>query len=517
MNSSIVSRLFLLFSILLVIAVAIWLFKPSDTGRYHLVMTGVGKGRIHPFRAKFEPYRGKRMGGAAGQASIIKETVASFSGEPYNIVSIGSEISGTADAYFSRGSAVVSALNGLGIELMLIGNIEFTFGQERLRELKKEADFVFLSSNIGEAGTGQVPDYISPEVILYPGGGLRIGMVGLSPPSTPDLTAKGNVAGLEFALPGPELKNRIEALRKAGVDIVVLLTLYDRNRISFEEWRGIVSAKPDICVMLDYEIEEPPPFMKDGIILKTLSGYNQSKEIDVLDLEISGHPAKIISFAGRRLAVNHAEIEPDVEMAAIVERATRQVREMKKKKIAEFAADYQREYSQECPVGNLVAEAMKHETGAEISLQNSGGIQNDINSGEFTFGDLFNVLPFDNQVVTMELSGSDLLELFTQSASKRRGILQVAGVTYAFANRSREDYEVKEVLVDGQPIQPQKWYSICTNSFLGEGGDNFLAFRNGRNLRYGRQQRDVVSDYLIMKGREGSIELSTDGRIKAEN
>ncbi len=514
--STVFSRLFLFLSVILAVLVALWLFAPSDVNRYHLVLTGVGKGRIHPYRAKFEPYKGKKMGGAAGQSAVIKETVASFSGEPFNIVSIGSEISGTADAYFTRGSAVVAALNGLGIELMLVGNIEFTFGQERLRELAREADFIFLSSNISEGGTGRPPDYINPEAILYPGGGLRVGMLGLTPPSTPDLTARGNVAGLEFLLPGPDLKNRVDALRKAGVDLVILLTLYDRSRISYDEWKAIVAARPDVCVLLDYEIEEPPAIMKDGIVIKTVSGYNQSKEIDVLDLDVSGRPARIVSFSGRRIAANHAEIDPDAKMTLLVNKATRQVKDVKKQVIAEFTNDYQREYSHECPIGNLIADSLRHETGAEIALQNSGGIQSDIDSGEFTFGDLFNVLPFDNQVVQMQISGSDILEILTQSASKRRGILQVSGLSYSFANRGQDDYEVKEVLVGSEPIVATKTYLVGTNSFLGDGGDNFLAFRNGRNLQYGRQQRDVVRDYLQMIGRNGPIDLKTEGRIKAE-
>jgi 2',3'-cyclic-nucleotide 2'-phosphodiesterase (5'-nucleotidase family) len=514
--NSLVSRLFLFLSVTLVIVVSVWLFSPEEVRKYHLVLTGISKGRMHPFRARFKPYKGKKMGGAAGISALIKETVASFSGEPFNLVSLGSEISGTADAYFTRGSAIVSALNGLGIELMLVGNIEFTFGQERLRELSREADFAFLSSNVSEGGTGQTPDYLRPEIILYPGRGLRVGMVGLTPPSTPDLTFRGNVAGLEFQTPGIDLKNRIGALRKAGVDLVILLTLYDRERISFEEWKAIADAKPDVCVMIDYAIEEPPPFKKDGVIIKTISGYNKSKEIDVLDLELSADPVSIVSFSGRRFAANHAEIDPDPEVAQIVEKATRKVRALKRHSIAEFAEDYQRQYSQECPIGNMVADAMRAETGAEIALQNSGGIQNNITAGEFTLGDLFDVLPFDNQVVIMDLQGSDLQELFTQSASIRRGILQVSGASYSFTNRSIEDYELKEVLVGNEPIVATKTYSVSTNSFLGDGGDNFLAFRRGRNLRYGRQQRDVVSEYLEKIGREGPIKLSVEGRIKVE-
>lgn len=514
--NSLASRLFLTLSIILVILVSIWLFNPVERRGYHLILTGVSKGRMHPFRAKFKPYKGKKMGGAAGVASLVKDTVASFSGEPYNLVSIGSEISGTADAYFTRGSAIISSLNAIGIEAMLVGNIEFTFGQERIRELAKEADFAFVSSNVSEGGTGQTPDYISPEIILYPGAGLRIGLVGLTPPSTPDLTFRGNVAGLEFQAPGIDLKNRIGALRKAGVDAVVLLTLYDRERISFEEWKAIADAKPDVCVMIDYAVVEPPPFMKDGVIIKTVSGYNKSKEIDVLDLEFSSNPTKITSFSGRRFPVNHAELHPDQKVSQIVERATRKVRNLKKRKITDFVEDYQREYSQECPIANMIADSMRMETGAEIGLQNSGGIQNNIVAGKFTVGDLFDVLPFDNQVIVMELKGSDLQELFTQSASLRRGILQVSGAKYAFSNRTNDNYELKEVLVGDEPIIATKTYSVTTNSFLGDGGDGFLSFRSGRNIRFGRQQRDVISDYLEKIGQDGPIKLQVEGRIEVE-
>ncbi len=514
--NSFVSKLFLTLSILFALGIAVWLFYPEDSRNYHLILTGVSKGRLQPFRAKFKPYKGKKMGGAAGIAAVLKETVASFSGEPYNFVSIGSEISGTADAYFTRGAAIVTALNGLGIEAMLIGNIEFTFGQERLRELSREADFAFLSSSIYESGTGQTPDYVSPELILYPGSGLRVGLVGLTPPSTPDLTFRGNVAGLDFTGPGPELKSRIAALRKAGVDIVVLLTLYDRERISFKEWQAIVDCAPDVCVMLDYEMSEPPPLKKDGIIVKTVSGYNQSKEIDVLDLQLQGSPARIAAFFFFFFAVNHAEIDADEEIARLVNQATKKVWDVKKEKIASFAGDYKRQYHGECPIGNMVADAMRLESGADVAIQNSGGIQSDISAGDMTFGDLFGVLPFDNQLVVMELTGSDLQELFSRSASLHRGILQVSGASYSFTNRKINDYELKEVLVGSEPVIATQTYRVCTNSFLADGGDNFIAFKNGKNLQYGRQQRDVVADYLRKIGRDGPIELPVEQRISVE-
>jgi 2',3'-cyclic-nucleotide 2'-phosphodiesterase (5'-nucleotidase family) len=396
---------------------------------------------------------------------------------------------------------------------MLIGNIEFTFGQERLKELAAESDFPFLSSNIHESGTEHTPSYISPELILTPGRGLKIGIVGITPPNTPDLTSKGNVLGLDFLPPDSSLKKRIANLRQASADLVVLLTLYDKERISPNEWTAIADAQPDICVMLDYQVDNTAAIMKDGIIVKTVSGYNKSKEVDVLDLELSSKPTKILSFAGRRIAVNHGEIDPDKKVQEIIDSETRQVGSIKEKVIGSFAGDYKRMFSEECPIANMIADAMRDSTGAEIAIQNSGGIQNNIQEGEMTFGDLFNVMPFDNQLVTMNLSGSDLMELFTNSASIRRGILQVSGCSYKFANRGFNDYDLKEVLLNGSPIVATETYNVTTNSFLADGGDNFLAFKRGRNLRYGLQLRDAVQKYIKKQSQKGPIELSVEGRV----
>ncbi|MGM0599299.1 MAG: bifunctional metallophosphatase/5'-nucleotidase [Candidatus Rifleibacteriota bacterium] len=513
MNSKL-GKIFLVLSLILLAAVVLRLAGPEETKHYHLILTGVSKGRLHPYRARFKPHKGQLVGGAAGLSALIKNRVASFGRDPYNLVSVGSELSGTADAYFTRGAAIVSALNGIGVEAMLVGNIEFTFGQKRLSELSEQAEFPFLSSNVTETGPGQIPAYLTPEVILYPGQSIKVGFVGLTPPQTPDLTFAPNVVGLEFAKVETALENRILSLRKAGVDIIVLLTLLNSKKINSRQWKSIVNVRPDVCIMLDYEIEAPRVVRKDGIIIKTISGYNKTKEIDTLDLALRGNPAKIVAFSGSRHVVNHAELIPDKEVAEIVEETTRKVRELKKEKIAEFARDYQRKYYREGPIGNMVADAMKAETGAEVALQNAGGIQNNISSGTFTVGDLFNVLPFDNQLVTMQISGSALLEILSQSASLYRGVMQVSGMSYAFANREEDDYELKWAKINGEPVVATRTYSICTNSFLASGGDNFLGFKQGRNLEYGRIQRDVVKDYLAQFQDEWPVELMVEDRIK---
>ena len=510
------NQIFLAASIISLLITILWLAYPGQNRRYHLVLTGMGRGRIHPFKAKFKPYQGKKMGGAAGVASVIKETVASFSGDPFNVFSIGTEISGTADSYFSRGASVIQTMNAVGVEAMLPGNIEFSYGRKRLAELSKEAEFGFVSSNIVEKESGRTPSWLSSELFFNPGLGLKIGLLGITPPETPNLTARSNIEGLEFLQPGDVLKSRVDALKRAGADIVVLLTLFSRDRISLQEWRLIASASPDICVMLDYEIEPPPSLKKDGVIIQTVSGYNQSKEVDILDLELTPPPTQIVRFSSRRLAVNHAEITPDPQVAAVAEKVTRQSRELKDVFVGSFAEDYARSYASECPIGNMIADAMLAESGADIAIQNSGGVHGNIQAGDFTLGDLFSIMPFDNQIVQMTLSGRDLLDIFSVSASLKRGVLQVANASYTFIYRNDGDFVLKSLLVAGEPVVAEKDYAVCTNNFLAEGGDNFISFRKGRNVQFGRQQRDVIREYIVNKAQNGPVTLKTEGRIVRE-
>lgn len=510
------SQIFLVASIISLVITVLWLMYPENNRRYHLVLTGMSRGRIHAFKAKFKPYQGKKMGGAAGCAAVIKEEIASFSGAPFNVLSLGSMISGTADAYFTRGDAVIQTMKAMGVEAMLPGNLEFTYGQQRLQELSDESGIVFVSSNITETETGRAPSYVSPEVIFNPGGGLKIGVLGISPPATPNLTARKNIEGLEFSQPDARLKDKVADLRRAGADIVVLLTMFSREHIKAAEWQPIASAAPDVCVMLDYELDAPATVRRDGVIIKTVSGYNQSKEIDVLDLELKMDPVRIVRFKGRRIPVNHAEIKPDPDTAIIAERVTRQIRAVKDTVIGSFAEDHQRQYSQECVIGNFIADALRTETGADIALHNSGGTQNNIQMGDFTLGDLFSIMPFDNHIVTMTLTGQQIQELLGVSASLQRGLLQISGGSYAFCNDGGSVFSVKDIRIGDEPLDLEKDYLVSTNNFLAEGGDNFTLFTAGRDIKFGRQQRDVVLEKIEQLSKEGPIRLAPESRIVRE-
>ena len=479
----------------------------------------MGRAKINPYIAKFKPYKGKKMGGFAIMNTIVKEEVASFTQneEPYCFISLGAELSGSAEAFLTKGEAIAKALNAIHLDAMLIGNIDFSFGKERLAELSKNTSFKFLASNVVYEKNNQTPEYFSDELILNSPYDLKYGLIGLTPYDTPNLATKESISELKFIKPSEILNKRVKSLREKGADLIAVLTQYNKESITSEEWLAIASASPDICFMLDSDIDTPIPFFKDGILIYTISSYNQTKEIDILNLEITkSRPIKIVGVSSNRIGANSAEYDEDKEVASIIDKATANIRAFRDKIIGKFAKDYTKSYYSECPFGDYVADIMLKETSADIALLNSGSIHGNISEGNFTNGDLYSIMPFANKIVTMDLKGSDILELLKISASRKRGILQVSGLEYSYTYHNSKDYRLNYVKIKGEDIVPDKSYKVATNNFLADGGDNYLPFTRGENIVIGNSQRDTIRNIIVSQSLIAPIELKIDGRIKVE-
>ncbi len=513
-------RLMLAGAALVLLAAIAWVLMPSGARQYHLIISGLRKGQIASFTARFHPYKDRHVGGAAHAVTLLDDLIASLSGRPFNVVSLGNDLSGSSEAYFSRGQAVVETMNCFHLDAMLIGNLDLSFGASRLRELRSTAAFPFLSSNMVDEGTLQPPDYLIPELLLKHDSHLSVGLLGLTPPDTPHLTASNNVQGLRFLSAAKALPERAARLRKSGATLIVLLTLFDRNRLPQETWDAIRTAAPDIVIMLDFDVEPPLPHLRDGILVKTINGYNQGKEIDLLSLELTA-AGRIDRFASRRIPVFSDELVPHPRTRTITEEAQQRIAEVRSELITVFPQSLEKQYASECPIGNLITDAMRRSTGCDLAFHNSGGIQSNIASGPFSRGDLYNVLPFDNEMVTMDLTGQSILELLTLSASLKRGILQISGGSYTFANRSIDDYELKEVRIGDELLQATRTYRITTNSFLADGGDEYRPFQQGKNQIVGPLVRDVFSAFLTANSASETRVLSpslllTAPRIRRE-
>ena len=162
------------------------------------------------------------------------------------------------------------------------------------------------------------------------------------------------------------------------------------------------------------------------------------------------------------------------------------------------------------PAGNLIADTFKAHFDAECAFQNRGGIRCDLPKGPVTRRDLFEILPFGNHPVLLELRGEHLEGTLRQAVEgTAHSGLEVSGLVLEVT--AGDHPKLMQVLVNGEPLDPQRVYRVATNNFLAEGGDNFLLLAEAESVTH-----DQVYLRTILERRfnGGSLTPPTDNRYR---
>ena len=150
-------------------------------------------------------------------------------------------------------------------------------------------------------------------------------------------------------------------------------------------------------------------------------------------------------------------------------------------------------------IGNLVCEAMKDYTKADFAFMNLGGIRDEILSGPISYREVFNVMPFDNQIALIEVDGNFLKEIIETRVSGSRHGLRTAGIKVVI-NRKRENFNrISKLYIGGEPWQPDKMYKVTTSDFLLQGNAGLALLTKvpeSQITRYENGLRDVIVEYI---------------------
>ena len=167
----------------------------------------------------------------------------------------------------------------------------------------------------------------------------------------------------------------------------------------------------------------------------------------------------------------------------------------------------------ECGLGNLICDIMlsyservlkKH---IDIAFYNMGGLRIELPKGDITLSMIFELVPFENEMVTIDILGKDLDGLFQQIALKKGG--PIAGFTMGISSKGATN-----IKVGGKEIEPDRTYSIISNDYLINGGDNYImpSYTNRQNLKV--KFRDAVLEELKdYKSKNIQLHPKTDGRV----
>lgn len=375
-----------------------------------------------------------------------------------------------------QGRHIVDLLNAMGLDYDTLGNHEFDYGPDNLLEQVRASEFGWVSANIVDARTGDAfgaEEGVQRYTVHEFEDGLRVGITGFAPPDTPEVTTLGPNA--QMADLHEAAREVVEALRGEDVDLVLALSHLcgpDADRL-VQEVDGIDVIVGDHCA----DVWEQPRLIGDTLVSRAGDEYEFLGE---LVLQVGSDGVQDWSFTLHEIT---ADIEPHAEIAELTASYEDELDAALSETVGETEVplDVRREAvrSEETNIGNFIADVMREETGADIALQNGGSIRADriIEPGELTLRDVIETLPFENYVVVIEVDGASVreaLELSVSTVEEGHGrFLQVSGLSFTYDPSAEPGERVREVTVDGEPLDPDATYQLATNSFMAEGGDGY--------------------------------------------
>ncbi|MGC5585199.1 bifunctional metallophosphatase/5'-nucleotidase [Ornithinimicrobium sp. W1665] len=471
-------------------------------------------------------------GGAAYLAGLVNELTRDFRGATLT-VSSGDSIGGSA--FYSglfQDEPTIEVLNAMGLDASAVGNHEFDEGVDELFRMVEGgnhpelgqmgdspyagADFPYLAANVQWKGTD---DPILPPYVVKKVKGVEVGFIGVVTSDTPILVSPGGIADVEFTDEADALNRYTAELQAQGVEAIVGLVheggfdggAYSRT-ISTED----VNAGCDTLAGPIVDIHDRTSQEVDVL----LTGHTHNGFACLLDTGGEGAPRAVAGPGdwGRVLSqttfqvdrrtndivreslsvenhlVDNATISPDPQIQAIVDEWVARGDVVGETVVGSTAEaiegdegtagpNGERSRSFETPMANLVADSIlwgTQENGAQIAFMNVGGVRASLDQGDVTYREAYEVMPFNNILVTVTMTGAQIEAVLNQQYIATRGRPQLAlgvseGFTYTWDNTAKAVVPGTMEL-NGVPIEPDATYRVSTLNFLQEGGDGFTAF-----------------------------------------
>lgn len=414
------------------------------------------------------------LGGAAILASYFAHERDGFRG-PVILLDGGDVMQGTPISNLTQGRSTVDYYNRVGYGGAALGNHEFDWTVDVLRQRIEQAEFPWLSANLFVAGSDTAPSWVKPTAVVDVNG-VRVGLIGLSTEETPETTRGSNVAGLEFRDGAAAIDREVPRLRSQGADFVIVVAhagaICETETSScgdeIIDWARRTTERPDLIVAghthrVARTVENGIPIIETGSY-GTRYGVVDLERVssDSVDAWIRGTPA-----------VWHWRVEPDSGIAALVDRYAAEIRPQVERQIATIAEPLERR-PPEYPLGRLIADAQRAAGNAQLAIMNNGGIRAAIDAGPLTWGEAYNTHPFGNEVIVLRITGAEVRAALEHALSGGRSGVHISGMTVYYTPDAPSGRRVQRVtLDDGSALRDDAVYTMAVNDFLAEGGDGF--------------------------------------------
>ncbi|MBS4204133.1 bifunctional 2',3'-cyclic-nucleotide 2'-phosphodiesterase/3'-nucleotidase [Lederbergia citrea] len=455
---------------------------------------------INDFHGQLDTYNASiNAGGGEYLAAYLKKWKAT---NPNTLLVHAGDVVGASPptSALLQDEPTIRFLNKLGFDVGTLGNHEFDKGvQEMLRLIHggshpntvekygpfEGANFPYVAANVIDEKTGEtiLDPYVIKEV-----DGVPIGFIGIALASTPSIVIPSGVEGVRFTDEVEAINKATAELKEKGVKAIVVLA--HNPGVSKSDGTGADGEIVDIANKVDDEVDiifggHNHAYMNAMVGNKLLvQSYSYGTAFSAVDIEIDRTTKDIVAKKAEIVTTYRDKITPDAEIKAMIDQYKEDVAPIINEVVGHAPKAITRDQNAdgESALGNLIADSMRDQTGTDFAFMNPGGIRADLKAGDLTWGDLFTVQPFGNDLVKMDLTGEQVKMLLNQQWTDKARIMPISGLKVKYDDARPVGDRILEItLPDGTPIDLAKTYSVTVNNFMASGGDNFTVLLKGKN------------------------------------
>lgn len=455
-----------------------------------------------------------RNPGAAKLGAFVRSEWAK---NPYGTVflSAGDMFQGSPDSNLLYGKTVVEVLNALHLDAMTLGNHEFDWGLDKLQARALESTFPYVSANVREKDSKGRLSFVQPYVMLERCG-VKIAVIGIVTPETAYTTGPKIVAPFEFRDPSTVVKELLPVVRQQGAELVIVLShLASYSDKATGQVVGdaakMVQSTPGIDAVVSGHSHQTVAGKVDGI--PVVQAYYNGRALGKISFVYSRREQKIIASYVQSMETPIKDAKADPEIGAIVERSQWEIAPVKNVPLGRTVTDLSHDRNELSVLGQWSSDVLRQTAKADIAFQNGGGLRTSIPAGAITMGNLYEVMPFDNTLVTMDLTGEQVLQVLNHGINGKAGTVQYSGLKLVIDSSRPYGEQLIEVrLSDGRLLDTSTTYRIVTNDFMAAGGDEFTMLKQGRNTTDTFiPLRDALADAIK---KAGTLNIKLDDRLQ---
>jgi 5'-nucleotidase len=448
------------------------------------------------------------LGGLARVATIKQQMAAA--GKTPVLVIAGDFLSPSVASSVFKGEQMVAALNAAGLDFATLGNHEFDFGSDLLIQRMDEAKWQWVVSNVVDTNTGKPIGNAAPYVVRQYGD-LKVGMIGLcltSEEITPD-----NLKHLRLIDPAEAAAEYIPRLKAEGANVIVAIT-----HLTFAEDRALAERFPEIDLIIGGHEHFPITATEN----RTLISKAGSDAKFVARIDLNRRADGLIERFFELIPVTASIPDDPATLAVVTDYETRlgtALDAVVGTSRAGLDADSVRTRGGETNLGDLVADAVRNEAGTDVAIINSGSIRGDriYPAGPISRRTIIAIHPFGGVICKLEVTGRVLVQALNAGVAKLPAsegrFPQVSGLTMHVSASAPEGNRVSDVRIGGQPIDPDRTYTLATTDYQLKGGDGYDMLP-GQRVLVGPEAGPLITaaleHYIAARGQ---INPAVDGRI----